>query len=216
MIEGYAALSESRVRGELRRAQCRLIADGVAKHRPLLEKLLQHDKEVFDDVIAIRKKRDRAKNSDEKKRIQNRHRTKLKKATELVLQIASECLAVARLGVQIFGVGFKGARGEAATAVHSALAGAQSGLVVGLLNLTSFRGGKWAKKLHARCAQLWEDIIATQNSVWTIASRLRGEADDAVLGPVGQSDLLGLLGPAQQAISVSRQPPIMPRRKRAA
>jgi methenyltetrahydrofolate cyclohydrolase len=61
-------------------------------------------------------------------------------ATEIPILIAEECTELAAIGVELYGRGFKPARGEASTALLLALAGGEAAVHIARLNL-SFGGG---------------------------------------------------------------------------
>lgn len=210
MIQGYATLSAARVK-PAQGLGCKLINDIITKkHLPELKKYIELDKAIFDEVVLLRKRRDKQRNPGRKKQLQNAQLAKLRKATDIVLKIAVESLAIARFGVRIMEIGFRAARGEAATAVNSALAGAQSGLFVGLLNLASFRSSAWARTRHSECARLWDEIREVQDKLLKYAIFIRADADDAIFGPTAQIDFMTLLGPAQtkiQAVKAEKKSP---------
>lgn len=86
----------------------------------------------------------------------------MKRATEIPIQIAKDSIKVAKHGLVIFNLGFQSARGDSAVAISAALAGAAGALSVVYLNLTYFRGKKWAMEIREQANDLNEQVQELQ------------------------------------------------------
>jgi len=75
-----------------------------------------------------------------------------RRATEVPIEIAERCLAVARMGLELWERGARSAQGEAAAATLGALAGGETAAHVAHLNLKFTGPGDWAedRKKHVR------------------------------------------------------------------
>ena len=68
----------------------------------------------------------------------------LKRATEIPLEIAEHCIALAEIGIELYDWGFKNARGEASAATLSAIAGGEAAEHCARLNLEFAGAHPWA------------------------------------------------------------------------
>jgi formiminotetrahydrofolate cyclodeaminase len=68
-----------------------------------------------------------------------------RRATEVPIEIAELCLAVARLGLELWERGARSAQGEASAATLGALAGGETAAHVAHLNLKFAGAGEWAE-----------------------------------------------------------------------
>jgi formiminotetrahydrofolate cyclodeaminase len=78
----------------------------------------------------------------------------LRRATEIPLAIAEDCLALAALGRELYDHGFKNARAESNTAMLSARAGAEAALHTVRLNLEAAREASWVPEVRERMKAL--------------------------------------------------------------
>jgi formiminotetrahydrofolate cyclodeaminase len=69
-----------------------------------------------------------------------------RRATEVPLEIAESCLAVARIGLELWEKGARSAQGEAAAATLGALAGGETAAHVAHLNLKFAGAGDWPER----------------------------------------------------------------------
>lgn len=67
----------------------------------------------------------------------------LRPAIDIPLQIAHECVALAGIGLELYDRGSRSARGEAATAVLSAVASGVAAMSIARLNLGAARDPSW-------------------------------------------------------------------------
>jgi methenyltetrahydrofolate cyclohydrolase len=69
-----------------------------------------------------------------------------RRATEVPIEIAEHCLAVARIGLELWERGARSAQGEASAATLGALAGGETAAHVAHLNLKFAGAGDWAEE----------------------------------------------------------------------
>lgn len=115
---------------------------------PQLESLFENDSVQFDKVIKARKDRLGEKNSKikhEKDLIVN---AELRKATEIPIQIAKYCHRIGEMATYVFDYGFISARGDSATAIHTATAGMLSCLSIIELNLQQLPADDWMEMIR--------------------------------------------------------------------
>jgi formiminotetrahydrofolate cyclodeaminase len=75
-------------------------------------------------------------------------------ATDVPLGIAADCIAVAEIGLELLERGHRPARGEASTAVLTAVAGGEAAVHVGRLNLRQARTSAWTETSRRRVDEL--------------------------------------------------------------
>lgn len=78
----------------------------------------------------------------------------LRRAIEIPMSIADDCLAVAGLALELHDKGFKNAQGEAAAAALSALANGEAALYAARVNLKFITAGRWADAKLAEAGAL--------------------------------------------------------------
>lgn len=104
----------------------------------------QRDGEAFDQVIQVRRQRDKESDPRRRQDLEAAERAHLEVATEIPLGICRDCLRLAEVGLEAFDIGYRAAQGEAGTAVSLALGGASGALCVVYLNLRKLPPSDWA------------------------------------------------------------------------
>jgi formiminotetrahydrofolate cyclodeaminase len=150
--------------------------DVLAGIEPALREAFGEDSRLFDDVIQLRRARNAESDPTEKKRLGDRHLRKLQHATDLPLRIVKDCIQVAEHGITVFDLGFQAARGDSGVAISSALAGASGAISVVYLNLTYFRGGRWAQDVRKTTDGLNLQVQQLQQQLFERLARLGSEA----------------------------------------
>ena len=149
---------------------------------PILRKAVQEDSIQFDKVIAARRLRDNETEPKLKKKLAASALKELKLSTEIPLRIAGLCIEVANNAIAVFDVGFKSARGDSGVAISSALAGASGAISIVYLNLTSFRGGKWAMQTRNKVDPLLIQTQGLQVELFNRVERLKQQVIDGEPG----------------------------------
>lgn len=173
LVTTSAKLTIGRVKESLRRDESEYILARVGERRPKLQQLVQQDSEAFQKVIAQRRLRDAARTPSVRKKCSDRERTLLRKCTDLALEIAIECLAVAQLGLAMVRIGYKPARGDPAVGASNALAGALGAICVVLVNLQKRRGGQQARKQYASASNLFQRFREVEHELVEAVAGLR-------------------------------------------
>jgi formiminotetrahydrofolate cyclodeaminase len=160
-------------------SQAQFIADQIAsRFEPALYEAFQKDAEVFDQVIDARKRRNAEFDQRRKREMGEMALERLREATEIPMGVCRDCLSVAELGLGIYDIGFKGARGDSGAAVSVSLAGAFSALSVIYLNLNSFRSGTWARETRKEADELFRSSRQLQEDLFSRTTVLRSEGED--------------------------------------
>ena len=142
---------------------------------PILMNAVQEDSIQFDKVIDARRQRDTETESKRKKILRDKALNELKLSTEIPLKIAEHCIEVAEHAIVVFDVGYKSARGDSGVAISSALSGASGAISIVYLNLTSFRGSKWARQIRDKVDPLFIQTQELQNQLVIRLERLKKE-----------------------------------------
>lgn len=160
-------------------SQAQFIADRItSRFEPALYDAFQRDAEAFDQVIKARKQRNAEIEPRRKREIGDVALERLKVATEIPLGVCRDCLSLAELGLSIYDIGFKGARGDSGAAVSVSLAGAFSALFVIYLNLTSFRSGAWARETRREADDLFRTAQQLQEALFSRTRVLRSQGEE--------------------------------------
>jgi methenyltetrahydrofolate cyclohydrolase len=102
----------------------------------------------------------------------NRTDETLKRATDLPMAVAEDCLALAEMGIELYDQGFKNARGEASAAALGAIAGGEAALHAARLNAGFAGAAPWAQVTRSEIGLLAGRLRALREQV---ESRIGGE-----------------------------------------
>src|SRR6185295_8275246 len=160
-------------------SQAQFIATQITdRFEPALYDAFQKDAEAFHQVIEARKQRDAETDPRRKRELGDEALERLRRATEVPLGVCRDCLSVAELGLSIYDIGFRGARGDSGAAVSVSLAGALSALFVVYLNLTSFRSGAWAQEIRREADELFRTAQQLQEALFSRTTVLRSQGEE--------------------------------------
>ena len=120
----------------------------ICRLLPNLEQLFQDDSDQFAVVIKLREERDRAAETSIKRRKANEVLAATVMATEFPIQIAKNCVEIAKFALDVFDIGFKSARGDSGVAINAAISGVSGSLSIIELNLLSFDENGWTKQIR--------------------------------------------------------------------
>jgi formiminotetrahydrofolate cyclodeaminase len=107
-----------------------------------LRAAVDEDAAAFEEFWKLRANRDMEKEKA------------LRRAIEVPMRIADDCLAVAVLALELYDKGFKNAQGEAGAAALSALANGEAALYAARVNLKFITAGRWADAKLAEAGAL--------------------------------------------------------------
>jgi formiminotetrahydrofolate cyclodeaminase len=125
----------------------------VSDVEPALFAAFQQDAIQFDRVVHLRRERDAESDPRRKRQLGDKAPAELRRATEIPLDIARHCIDLAEKARTVFDLGFASARGDSGVAISAAIAAAYGALFVVSLNLTSFRGSDWARRIRKDAAE---------------------------------------------------------------
>lgn len=174
LIQTVVTLSNGRdqyqgVTSQLTLANQKVIGD----IEPILFKAVEEDSIQFDKVIIARRLRDEEKDPKRKKLLGAKALEELKLSTQIPLKIAEYCLELADTAIVVFDLGFQSARGDSGVAISSALSGASGAISIVYLNLTSFRGSKWAVQTRNKADTLLTQTQELQRQLFIRVDRLK-------------------------------------------
>lgn len=143
----------------------------------ILEGAFQRDSELFDEVIRLRRERDHLKGGPKAER--DRVTSQLAKvtwmSTDLPLEMVETFLELGEIGIDIFRLGFRSARGDSAVAVRAAQSSAHGALAIVLLNLQSTRDPSRSRAALARAESLRATLIEQIERFERVEATLRDE-----------------------------------------
>lgn len=134
-----------------------------------LERYVQEDSRLFDEVIRLRRERDRLPQGPDRRRITDDLARATWEATDLPLEMIDELIALGDIAIQIFQLGFRSARGDSAVAVRAAHAATHGSLSIVHLNLQSTRDTKRTQRALDK-ADEQSDRLEAQVAVFERAS----------------------------------------------
>lgn len=120
-----------------------------------LKAAADEDSALFQKVIESRIARDRTSNPKEREVLHQLGLAYQKKATDLPLQMAEDCLVLSGFGLELYEKGFQAVRGDSAVATSCARAAAQGALTIVNLNLKPFTNIPWAKSCRKIASNLF-------------------------------------------------------------
>jgi formiminotetrahydrofolate cyclodeaminase len=147
------------------RETMKTIARQAGRSRKHLIDLIDLDAKAFAPVIAIRRKTGKLSDPLLQDRSLRAEIASLRPATEIPQEIADRAIDVAAHAVTLYEIGFTPARGEAFTALTSAIAAAESSLMVAQINVSVVRNrvarlhdpeleADWLERMRVRDRQL--------------------------------------------------------------
>jgi formiminotetrahydrofolate cyclodeaminase len=110
----------------------------------------------------------------EKADLQARTSESLKRATDIPIEIAEGCIALAEMGLELYGRGYRDARGETCTAVLTAIASGEAAMHTASLNLQSARVAVWMDSRRDKIRVLRRRLRDLRK---LIESRIYGEGE---------------------------------------
>lgn len=181
LIQTSAKLTVAKARGDTRRiAESQYILDQLAPRSVRLQKLVQQDNDLFESLIETRRVRDAASDVRDRSRNSARARRQLKRATEIALKTAQECVAISRLGLTMVQIGYRAAKGDPAGGTSNALAGAQGAVCAALVNLRTSRGASWTADTFGELQNILTEMLFIQSELMKAVLDLNREATEAL------------------------------------
>jgi Zn-dependent peptidase ImmA (M78 family)/formiminotetrahydrofolate cyclodeaminase len=121
---------------------------------PSLEALFQKDAILFDNVIELRRKRNKETDLQRKSELKIEALSALKPATEILLEIGDLCADVADYAAYTFDNAFQSAKGDSGMALAGAVAALGGCLSIIDLNLSSFGSDDWTVGIREQVIEL--------------------------------------------------------------
>jgi len=181
LIQTSAKLTLAKAHGDSRRvAESQYILDQLKPRSVRLQKLVQQDNDLFEALIASRRARDASTTSRDRDRHSARARRQTKRATEIALKTAQECVAISRLGLTMVQIGYRAAKGDPAGGTSNALAGAQGAACAALVNLRTSRGATWTVKTCSELQNVISEMLFIQAELMKAMMGLNQEATEAL------------------------------------
>jgi formiminotetrahydrofolate cyclodeaminase len=152
------------------------IKQQIQEIEPKLVGLFEKDAREFDEVVAIRVARDRAKTTPEKASLSREANELLETATDNAFEIIDECMKLVDHGVIIFETGWHAVRGDSGAGLSAAIAGVLSGIFIANLNVKTLKGRKYASENLTRCSDLYRKLETKQAKAFSCVTSLNAEA----------------------------------------
>ena len=143
---------------------------------PELWGAFDEDSIQFDKVITARRARNAESDPAQRWKHGKQALDELHVASEIPLDIAEKCLALAEHAITVFDIGFKAARGDSEVAIDSALSGATGAISIVYLNLSSFNGESQIVALLDRAEKLEERARLLDTELQTRVLELKSAA----------------------------------------
>ena len=160
------------------------IVDDITNNiEPNLKKLFADDSKEFEQVVELRKKRNRAKASGNKEfesKFNIESLDKLQLVTGYVFTVADECFKLIKHGNYIFDNAYNAVRGDSGASISAAIAGITTSIFIINLNLVSLSRRNWSKTKKLECDELYELLQKTQLDAFTRVGALSAEVMDTM------------------------------------
>lgn len=159
---------------------------------PNLERLFQEDSDQFAKAIQLRQRRDSEIDPELRKRWDEQATAALMPATEFPIQIATDCVELAKFALEVFDNGFQSALGDSGVALNAAIAAVSGSLSIVELNLQYFEPDDWTARIRASRDALMSDL-----------DKLTIEARDRLVSQISQTERRTLFYSELQKIAVN-------------
>jgi formiminotetrahydrofolate cyclodeaminase len=131
-----------------------------------LERAVEEDAAAFDRYWQLLTELRAAPLSDvERADLQARASEALKQATDIPLEIGWQCVGLAEIGLELYERGHRNARGEAATAVLSAIANGEAAAHTARLNLQFAGTAPWIDSRTAEIRELRGQLLGLRKRI---------------------------------------------------
>jgi formiminotetrahydrofolate cyclodeaminase/Zn-dependent peptidase ImmA (M78 family) len=158
---------------------------------PSLQRLFQEDSDQFDRAIQLRQRRENEIDPVVRKQLADQATSALIPATEIPIQIAKDCVELARFALEVFDNGFQSAVGDSGAALSAAISGVSGSLFIVELNLRHFEASDWTVRMRTS-----RDALVTE------LDELTEEARKRLASQVSQTEKKTLFSGELRAIAV--------------
>lgn len=156
------------------------IEEQALQMEPRLRELFEKDAKDFEEVVKLRKLRDKAEGTSEKNKLSRQANNILEKANRYTLEITKLSLDILPLAIQIFNEGWESVRGDSGAAISAASSGAMSGIFITNLNLKSLAERKSSNNTKYQCDRLFSKLMDKQKDIFECMRSINTEAADAL------------------------------------
>jgi len=139
---------------------------------PELEKLLQDDSNLFNEVHQLRLERDNVKKNIEKIQIKEKILENLKPCTEIPLKIADLSIEIFEMATFVFKNGVWWVRGDSQVSLSNPISAIDSCISIINLNLNYFPENDWVKSLRDSIINLENKLQDIKNECELLKSEL--------------------------------------------
>lgn len=160
---------------------------------PELRRIFQADADIFENVVALRIRRDAEIDPLEKAQLSRKANAALQPATDILFEITDLCFELISNGLGLYRQGYQGAKGDTGAALSAAVAGITSAMFVVSLNAKTSKAA-WAKQAMQRVVDVQDRLRRSQREVFTLITQSRDEALESI-----QLGFEGFAGPRVNA-----------------
>jgi formiminotetrahydrofolate cyclodeaminase/Zn-dependent peptidase ImmA (M78 family) len=157
---------------------------------PSLERLFQEDSDQFDRAIQLRQHRENEIDPVMRKQWADQAISALIPATETPIQIAKDCVELARFALDVFDHGFQSALGDSGVALSAAISAVSGSLSIVELNLRDFEASDWTSRIRTS-----RDVLMAE------LDELTEEARKRLASQISQTERKTLFSRELQAIT---------------
>lgn len=159
--------------------QYKFIIDDIKNNiEPELKHLFEEDSKEFEQVVELRKKRNKAEKEGDKSsqsKFNKESLDKLQHVTEFVFRISDQCFKLIDHGNFIFDKAYSAVRGDSGAAISAAIAGVTSSIFIINLNLVALSRRNWSKDQKKACDDMYEKLKKKQLEAFTRVGALSAE-----------------------------------------
>lgn len=147
--------------GELRKADAKNIAELAARKQSYLKRLASQDTVAFQKVIDARNAARKTRSPIKRAHLLCLEQRLLKRATEIVMRIAKECIELGKLGLILCRTGYGPALGEPITGTLNAAAAAIGSVYIASLNCKKLEQSV-SERIVARAQEFLREALEIQ------------------------------------------------------
>jgi formiminotetrahydrofolate cyclodeaminase len=175
-----------------RQSEASLVLQAIeTRIAPNLRRIFQTDADIFENVIALRMRRDAATDPAEKSQLARKANAALQPATDILFEISDLCFDLMANGLGLYRRGYQGAKGDTGAALSAAVAAITSAMFVVSLNAKTSKAA-WARQAMQKVEEVQDRLRRSQREVFTLITQSREEALESI-----QLGFEGFAGPRQ-------------------
>ena len=150
------------------------------KIEPRLRELFENDARDFEEVVALRVKRDKAESTNERSKFSRQSLDLLETATDYTFEVADLSFPLMEYGITVFENGWHAIRGDSGVSISAAMSGIMSSIFIINLNLKTLKNRKYAVNNLNRIEAIQKRLEKLQTNAFSCVTSISAESLESI------------------------------------